>query len=194
MTSTAHWLLILFSLVAGQTPATPDDLDGEPRPIESPVVDEPISNSIRVLLRPDRTIVPVGSTVNVEFVIQNKTGSAVTLAVPGALRGQESYDHGIGLPLEHVFSGASFRGLEIAAESNPEMGHRITRKPQYPVPPVTIAPFGTVGLRFDIARFYPGLHQAGKYVLCWKPYGGAVETEPLSIEVVAFKQAIIETS
>lgn len=194
MTSTAYWLLILFSLVSGQAPAAPDNVDGETPPPEPAAVEEPISNSIRVLLRPDRTIIPVGSPVNVEFVIQNKTGSAVTLSVPGALKGQETYDHGIGLPLEHVFSGISFRGLEINAENNPDMGNRITRKPQYPVPPVTLAPYGTVGLRFDVARFYPGLHQAGKYVLSWKPYAGAVESAPLSIEVVAFKQAVIETN
>ena len=55
----------------------------------------------------------------------------------------------MGLPFEHVFSGTNYRGLEIAADGNPAMGDRVTRKPELPVPPITIAPFGTVGLRFD---------------------------------------------
>lgn len=189
MTSMSTWLLLLLTVATAQTPPI-----GDAAPNDEQIVEEPISNAIRVLLRSDRTIIPVGSPVFVEFVIQNKTGSPVTLSVPGALKGKETSEHGMGLPLEHVFSGQNFRGLEIAAESNPDMGGRVTRKPQYPVPVITLAPYGTVGLRFDVARFYPGLHQSGKYELRWKPYAGAVETATLQIEVVAYKQALIETN
>jgi cyclophilin family peptidyl-prolyl cis-trans isomerase len=73
------------------------------------------------------------------------------------------------------------------------MGDRVMRRPEYPVPVITLAPFGTVGLRFDVARFYPGLHQSGKYRLVWRPYGGAVESEPLVIDVVQYKQVMMET-
>ena len=159
----------------------------------SPTVNKPLAKIVRVAIRADKTTVPVGSPVYLEFVVQNRTGDPVTLAVPGALRGKETLDYGMGLPLEHVFSGINHRGLEVASEENAEMGHRVARKPQYPVPPVTIAPYGSVGLRFDVARFYPGLHQSGIYVLSWKPYGAALETAPLTIKVVSYKQAVIET-
>lgn len=188
-----YWMLLILSVTTAQTPPPGVDEPAAP-PVEEQVVEEPISNAIRISLRADRTIVPVGSPVYVEFCIQNKTGSPVTLAVPGALKGKETSEHGMGLPLEHVFSGVNFRGLEIVAENNPDMGSRVTRKPQYPVPAITIAAYGTIGLRFDVARFYPGLHQSGKYELRWRPYAGAIETPPLVLEVVAYKQALIETN
>lgn len=153
----------------------------------------PLASAVRAELRLEKASVPVGSPVVVEFVIQNLTGEPVALAVPGAAKGKEQPNYGMGLPLEHVFSGANFRGLEIVAEENPRMGDRVTRKPQRPVPPLTVAPFGTIGLRFNVARFYPGLHQAGLYELSWKPYGGALAAKPLMLEVVSYKQAVIET-
>lgn len=191
MTSVIHWLLIVCTLAIGQSPAD-EPVDGVRA--EEQVLEEPIANVVRVQIRAEKTLVPVGSPVYVEFIIQNRTNSSVTLGVPGALKAKETYEHGMGLPLEHVFSGSNFRGLEIVAENNPEMGHRVTRKPQYPVPQITLAPFGMVGLRFDVARFYPGLHQSGTYELRWKPYAGAVEAPPVLIRVVSFKQALIETN
>lgn len=185
MTFAMTWMLIL-SLGAGAQP-TADS------PTEPPVVAKPISASIRAILRTDQAIVPVGSPVFVEFVLQNRSSEPVILKVPDAIEGQPRPQDGMGLPLEHVYSGTGFRGLAIASEANPQLGDRVSMKPQYPVPPITIAPFGTVGLRFDVARHYPGLHQSGAYVLSWKPYGGVIATGPLTIKVVAYKQAILET-
>lgn len=185
MTGTMQGLVILSSALLMQAePAAP---------APDAAAQKPLSSQIRVLLRADRAIVPVGSPVMLEFSVQNRTKDAITLSVPGALKGAENPAYGMGLPLEHVFSGPEFRGLEIASESNPKMGDRVTQKPQYPVPPITIAPFGAVGLRFDVSRFYPGLHQSGTYELRWRPYGGEVESPPLTIRVVSFKQAVIET-
>ena len=167
----------------------------EPQPTSAPAetTAKPLSSTIRAVLRPARTTLPVGGQVFVEFVIQNVTDEPVTLSVPGAAKGKERPDLGMGLPLEHVFSGVDFRGMEVASERNPNMGDRITRKPEYPVPPITVAPFGSVGLRFDAARFYPGLHQGGIYRLTWRPYGGAVEAEPVTLTVVQYKQVVLET-
>jgi cyclophilin family peptidyl-prolyl cis-trans isomerase len=159
----------------------------------APVAGPVLANSVRAELRLEKATVPVGNPVVAEFVIQNLTGEPVPLTVPGAAKSKEKPSSGMGLPLEHVFSGVSFRGLEIVAEENPRMGDRVMRKPQNPVPSVTVAPYGTIGLRFDIARFYPGLHQAGLYELSWNPYGGAVAAKPVMLEVVSYKQAVIET-
>jgi hypothetical protein len=183
-----NWMMAISGLLLGQTsqPA-PGEASAEPLP------ERPLSQLVRAELRTPRTIVPVGSEVIVEFSIQNRTDAPVKLTVPGALPAKERTDNGMGLPLEHVFSGPFFRALEVTSEENPQMGDRVMRKPEYPVPAVTVAPFGTVGLRFDIARFYPGLHQSGKYKLVWKPYGGALESEPLVIDVVQYKQVTMET-
>ncbi len=153
----------------------------------------PLASRVRAVLRTDRTTIGAGGPVMVEFVLQNLTSEPVELRVPGALASKEPSDYGMGLPLEHVFSGARFRALEVAAELNPQLGDRVVRKPQYPVPRVKLAPFGTIGLRFDVTRFYPALHQAGTYVLNWRPYGGELETGPLTIQVMSFKEAVIDT-
>ncbi len=155
--------------------------------------DRPLSQLVRAEIRAASTVIPVGSELIVEFVLQNRTDENVRLTVPGALPARERPEYGMGLPLEHIFSGVSFRGLEVASEANPQLGNRVTRKPDYPVPAITLAPFGCVGLRFDVARFYPGLHQSGKYRLQWRPYGGAIESEPLIIDVVQYKQVALET-
>lgn len=153
-----------------------------------------LASQVTAEIRMPRTIIPVGQEAYVEFVIQNKTDQPVKLTVPGALEGKARPDYGMGLPLEHVFSGVHFRGLEVASETNPRMGDRVTRRPEFPVPPVTIAPFASIGLRFDVARFYPGLHQTGTYLLEWRPYGGALEAEPIILKVVQYKQVILDTN
>ena len=187
MTYLAVWLLALHAPLWGQSaPTAPSIIPSNPS-------DFALSNSVRVELRAARTTVPVGGEVLLEFAVINKTDEPVKLTVPGALVGKERPDLGMGLPLEHIFSGENFRGMEIAAEENPEMGDRIVRKPEFPVPAVTLAPFGVIGLRFDVARFYPGLHQAGIYTLGWRPYGGVIAAEPVTIRVITYKQVAIET-
>lgn len=151
-----------------------------------------LAHAVRAEIRTGRLIVPAGGEVIVEFVVQNRTNEPVTLRVPDARAGRDSLTE-MGLPLEHVFSAVNFRGLEVATDQNPTMGDRIMRRPEYPVPSVTLAPFGTVGLRFDVAKFYPGLHQVGTYVLRWRPYGGALESNVLVIKVVDYKQVIMDT-
>ena len=185
MSDAINWVATICACLLAQTPS------GEPGAL--PLPGTPPANAIRVGLRTAATTVPVGSPVIVEFVVQNVTDEPVVLAVPGALVGNERPDLGMGLPLEHVFSGEYYRGLLIASEQVPHMGDRVVRKPEHPVPPITLAPFASVGLRFDVARFYPGLHQSGVYRLNWRPYGGALESPPLTIRVVQYKQVVMET-
>ena len=168
---------------------------GQSMPADLPGIlsDTGLVNSVRAELRAPKTLLPVGSPVIVEFALQNTTDEPVKLTVPGALTGKERIDIGMGLPLEHVYSGLNFRGLDIMTENNPTMGERVTRKPEFPIPPITLAPFGTIGLRFDVARFYPGLHQAGSFQLTWRPYAGALVSNTLSIQIVQYKQVTLET-
>lgn len=186
MTGVLHTIALWTTLLAGQ-PMTNGTQS------ETPEMELPLTNRVRAVLRADRTTVAAGGDVTVEFVVQNLTGETVELRVPGALASKQPYDYGMGLPLEHVFSGPRFRALEVASELNPQLGDRVMRKPQYPVPVVKLAPFGTIGLRFDVTRFYPAMHQAGTYIINWKPYGGELDSGPLTIHVVSYKEAVIET-
>jgi len=186
------WMMLFFVPVLAQDP--PDETPPPTPPTATRAIERPLPSEVHVELRLEKSTVPIGSPVVVEFVVQNRTGEPVTLSVPGAPNGKiRGATEGMGLPLEHVFSGVNFRGLEVASEDNPNMGDRVTRKPEYPVPSVTLAPYASIGLRFDVARFYPGLHQAGTYDLSWKPYGGALQTNTLTLKVVSYKQAVIQT-
>lgn len=187
MTNGLACALILTALLPAQ-PETPPAAVGI-----APAVDRAfLAESISVELRAPRTTVEAGAEVIVEFVAINRTSEPVTLFVPGVIPGKENY-RGMGLPLEHVYSATNYRGLEIASDSNPAMGDRDMRKPEKPVPPITIAPFGTVGLRYDVSRHHPGLNQPGTYHLRWRPYGGAAESNTLTIRVVPQRRVTIET-
>lgn len=182
MNCVMNWALPLLACSVGQAGGAPT--------AEPP--GENLSIKISVELRVPRTIIPVGGEVIVEFAIINRTPDPVTLSVPNATQAKIRLPE-MALPLEHIYSGVNFRGLEVATDANPRLGDRVVRKPDYPIPSLTIAPFGVVGLRFDVARFYPVLHQAGTYVLQWSPYGGAVKSKPVTIRVVSFKQVVMET-
>ncbi|MFH1418421.1 MAG: peptidylprolyl isomerase [Planctomycetota bacterium] len=189
MTCLTNWIVAMSSCLLTQAP----QLQTEGMPPAGSTVEEPLSHRVRAELQVNRTTVPVGGEVTVEFSLKNLTDEPIRLTVPGALEAGERKDQGMGLPLEHVFSGVHFRALEVASDDNPRLGDRVMRKPEYPVPAITLAPFGSAGLRFDVARFYPGLHQSGVYRLKWLPYGGALEAQPLIIEVVQYKQVVMET-
>lgn len=148
---------------------------------------------IEAELRLERAHLPVGNPVVAEFIIRNKTSDPVTLQVPGTDVGYQPL-LGMGLPLEHVFSSERFTALRVVTDGNPSLGDRKELKPDYPVPLVTLAPFASVGLKFDIARFYPFLHQAGRYELNWAPYSGAIVAPPVSLEVTTYKVVILETT
>jgi len=184
MTIVMTWMLLLSALLPAQTPPEPQMME--------PVGEVKLASLVRAEIRASRLVVPAGGEVMLEFVIQNKTAQPVTLRVPEAKAGRDATE--MGLPLEHVFSGPNFRALEVTSEQNPTMGERMTLRPEYPVPVITLAPFGTVGLRFDVSKkFYPGLHQVGTYVLKWRPYGGALESNTVVIKVVEYKQVVMDT-
>jgi len=187
MTTGLTCALLLSVLLPGQADTE------DPAPSIAPAVDRAfLAESISVELRAPRTTVEAGSEVLVEFVAINRTTEPVTLFVPGAIPGKEKYP-GMGLPLEHVYSGPNYRALDIESNGNSTLGERITQKPERPVPPITIAPFATVGLRYDISRHYPGLRQPGTYNLRWRPYAAAAESNTLTIRVVQQRRVTIDT-
>ncbi len=148
---------------------------------------------VECALRLDQPILTVGSPVMAEFVLRNRTSRPVTVQVPGATATTRPWE-GQGLPLEYVFSGERFRALRIVGESKPFLGDRVALSPEYPVPLLTISPFASVGLRFDLARFYPVLHQAGRYELTWQPMAGVLTHPPVTLTVQTFKVVVLDTT
>ena len=52
-----------------------------------------------------------------------------------------------------------------------------------------IAPYSSVGTTIDLREFFPTLRGAGRYRVTWKPYDGAIESEPVVITVAGLKHA-----
>src|SRR5438132_13741556 len=101
--------LLLWTSLNGQVAAS--------RPAVTPSAQRPRSSLIEVELRADRTRFPVNSSIPVEFLVRNITADPVSLEVSlGNLGGKLPAGlplSGMGLPLEHVFSGDNFRALSV---------------------------------------------------------------------------------
>lgn len=189
MTQAAVAVLMLLCPPFGQSASRPVEVE--------PSAQRPMSAMVEAELRTDRVSFSVNSPITVEFLLRNKTGDYVRLEAPlGDLAGRLPPGAplmGMGLPLEHVFSGANFRGLSIAIEGDPYVGDRIIMPPGRTVPPIVLAPYGEIGVRFDVTRNYPALRQSGRYELRWLPYRGQIESRPILIDVRPFKQVTMNT-
>jgi cyclophilin family peptidyl-prolyl cis-trans isomerase len=147
---------------------------------------------IRAELRAERTTVQVGEPVWVDFVLQNVSPDPVELVVPGAVPA-ESGPTEMGLPIEHIFSGASWCALSISDGVRRRLGDSVRRPPAGPVAAIRIAGEASVGLRLDVGSFYSVLREPGRYTLQWRPYGGLVKSNELTIRVEWMKQVVIQT-
>lgn len=165
--------------------------------VVSPTALRPLAALVEVEIRTDRARYPVNAPIPVEFILRNATSDFVQLDVPlGRLEGRIPAGlplTGMGLPLEHVFSGESFRALSVAIEGDPYLGERITMPPSRTIPPIVLAPLAEIGIKFDVTRYYPMMLREGRYEIRWKPYGMAVMSAPLTIEVKPFKQVVLDT-
>ncbi|MEE8169770.1 MAG: hypothetical protein V3T70_04415, partial [Phycisphaerae bacterium] len=169
----------------------------QPTPIAASAA-RPLHTLVEAVLRADRIAFPVNSAVEMEFTLRNLTDEYVQLDVPlGPLLGKLPQGfalHGMGLPLEHIFSGRLFRALSIVGEGDPYLGDIVSRGPRRTIPSIMLAPFAEIGLKFDITRFYPVLKHEGRYDIQWHPYGDEIRSNTLTIEVRAQKQVVMETS
>ena len=144
-------------------------------------------------LRLEKPIVQAGQPVWAEFTLSNLTAEPMTLQVPdapvAAFVGEQ-----MGLPISHVFSGVGHTGVSIKDSRGELLDTHINMRPRSPVPPLRLAPYGTVGVRVDLTRYYDALvHRPGKYTLTWKPYNGTVEAPPQTVTLLAEQQAVILT-
>ena len=59
--------------------------------------------------------------------------------------------------------------------------------------PILIGPNGLAGVRLDLSKYYPAVHVPGRYSLQWRPYGGAVQSNRVEIQVLGRSVAVIES-
>jgi len=151
-----------------------------------------LNNLVRASLRTDKSIVQAGRPVWVDFVVTNQTENRITMRVPqGSVDPTEVSE--MGLPLEHVFSGRGFTGPMLEDENGERHDSGTAVEPRQKAPAIKLAPFGGVGRRVELSRYYPALLRAGKYKLAWRPYNGSISSDPLSITVLAEQQVSILT-
>jgi len=174
------YLLLVVAVLASQTT--------QPAPL--PTV--PFEH-VQPELRTARTTVNAGQPVWVEFVLRNTSDQPVEISVPGAVPSAVSAS-AMGLPVEHVFSGASWQALAITDGVRRRLGDDVRRPPDTAVPVILLAAHCSVGVTLDAARWYPTLRQPGRYTLTWRPYGGLVKSDPLIIKIETLKQVTIQTN
>ena len=139
-----------------------------------------------------KPIVPSGQPVWFDFIIRNRSDQPVTLTVADL---PEAADHpaGMGLPLEHVFSGEPDGSLDIRQDSDT----RSLRVVAPPVPSVgrsvVILPHGTVGTQLDLTRYCESMRRPGTYNVQWRPYRGTLQSNVVRVVVAALRQAVIHT-
>jgi peptidyl-prolyl cis-trans isomerase B (cyclophilin B) len=150
------------------------------------------SGSIRADLQADRTTVQAGQPVWVTFTLTNLTDKTVALKVPD-VPAVENTSAESGLPLSHVFSGLRHSGVSIKDSHGDDWDSQVTHRPPDSAPLIRLAPHGSVGLRLDLTQYYPSMKRPGQYTLVWQPYAAAVESAPLTLSILAERQAVILT-
>jgi cyclophilin family peptidyl-prolyl cis-trans isomerase len=161
----------------------------EPRPAEGGA---DLNTLVRASMRAERATTQAGKPVWVEFVLTNLSDNRLTMRVP-ELSLEASEFPEMGLPIDHVFSGRGFTGPRLEDEQGERRDSKFAMKPKDKVPTVKLAPHGSVGVRLDLAQYYPTISRPGKYNLIWEPYNGSITSQPLAITVLAERQATILT-
>jgi cyclophilin family peptidyl-prolyl cis-trans isomerase len=139
-----------------------------------------------------KPLIQMGRPVWLDFIIRNRSDEPITLTVADLPVAQDK-PAGMGLPLEHVFSGDPGQSIDIrgAGDGRPE------RLVAPPLPAtgqsVVIAPHCTVGTQLDLARYCEGLRRAGTYEIQWRPYHGTLQSNKLRLVVAPHREAVIHT-
>ncbi len=190
----------IFLLMTVRVSANETDMESVPPPVASMPAgleagQTSLTHQLRVVLRPERTIVVAGEPIWVEFLLINTSNETLVLTLPNCPM-VEPDPLVMGLPLEHVFSGKMNRALVIE-ESNSILSSsqsQVYQQPKGPVPVVRLAPQGSVGRLLEITQYYRLLRQGGEYRMIWRPYNGEVESESVVLTVLPERQAVIDTN
>ncbi len=149
--------------------------------------------AVRAVISTEHGYYNTNDPVWIDMMLVNTSDQPVTLHVPGAEPGV-SKDTAMGLSVDHVFSGERFRALWIVDGSGKELGRDVMMRPADKVPPVTLAPHGVVGARLEMGQYYTSLRRSGMYLVEWHPYGGAVKSNSLRLEIRSLKDLVLTTN
>lgn len=151
------------------------------------------SPDVRVSIHPVRTVVPVGSPVWVDFLVANLGAAPAELIVPDTAPTTQPVVDENALPISHIFSGVDFSAIDLVDENADRLDFKV-RQPVREAPQITLTPGGIIGRRYDLAETYRSLRLPGVYYVTWEPYGGAVESNRVRIEVAQLRQVLLNTN
>ena len=150
------------------------------------------ATAVTAEIRARQSIVLVGNPIWVDFTLHNPTDQVAILF----LEGSRSLDLNVpemGLPLEHVLDRGEGKALVVLDQNGRHVGFGRSRETLPKSIAVRLAPQATVGIRIDVSKHCSVLSEPGKYKLQWRPYGGAIRSNTINIQVGALKQARFET-
>lgn len=148
------------------------------------------SSLVATISSSSRYVLP-GAAVWVDFTVTNTSDQTVELAVPETKTSPSTGD--VGLPISHVFSGPGFSGLSIASEHGQSWSAAVGYQPPASSETLVLRPHASVGIGVEVTRYYRVLRTPGRFRLRWNPYGGALTSNELVLEVATPKQALIQT-
>ncbi len=172
-----RWLCATFAFVA--------------LPVAVPAQQVTSIPGIQAELHPRSYQIPVGQPVWVRFSIENTTDEPITLTVPGTEPEIPSPE--VGLPLAHIFSGASPSGVCITTPSGRRWEQPAGYQAASQAPILMIAPRSSVGTTLDLREYFPGLRGAGQYRVTWRPYAGGAGNETVVLAIAPLKRVEIVT-
>lgn len=139
--------------------------------------------SLRAHLSLESTHLRVGQPVWARFTLENVSDEAVHVSLDDGAATPAPAAEAMGLPIEHVFSANRDGGvtIEIAGGHVVERPLRFRRSDTPPA--VVIAPRASVGIKLDLAEYFPVLRGSGSFRVTWQPYNGALKSETAFLEM-----------
>jgi len=149
-----------------------------------------LSSLVATISTPARHALP-GQPLQIDFTLANTSDDPIELAVPET---KPLPSTGlVGLPLAHVFSGPGFSALTIDSDHGPSWNVVTGYDPPAAAETLVLGPHASVGITLEVTQYYRVLRTPGRMRLRWTPYGGAVTSNELVIDVATPKQALIQT-
>lgn len=178
-------LLVTTGLASGQSVSSETAVTFSPELKQRP--------RLRADLRLEESVVLAGREVWALFTLTNLSDQPVHLDTPEAEVSQDTGPQPLGLPLSHVFSGPAHTAIVISDGRGMVFGQDTAWVSQEGAPLMTLAPYGCIGLRVELTRYYDSLTRSGEYELHWRPYEGRLPSRPARLKVMAEQQAVIVT-
>ena len=156
----------------------------------SPTFAQSLKGVEAMLVARSDMVVP-GDPIVLDFILKNTTDAPVELSPPGMQT--DGYTPESALTLPHVFSGPGFTGLTIKGDYGRTWTDVFGYQPPAGAAKLSIPAKGIVGVSLAINDYYPPVRRAGRYKFVWSPYGGAIKSNEVMVDVEPRKQAVLFT-